>query len=183
MLGAGYWEVNQGQSSDPPALFRTSKAYSSLLSQYSLTTISAVSPDKLLCMYVCLWVCVCVCELWVSEIRNLHTTHTYMPHSLTQPHESTLHTFGGWWFSLAPSWLRVFSWGSMDQCTPTYSCLEVTKQNWVTQTCTERPLCDENCPSDAHFIPLKWVLAVWPPQVSMQQSTYIPLVNMISEAY
>lgn len=42
MLGAGYREVNQGQSSDPLALFGTSKAYSSLFSQYNLAAISAV---------------------------------------------------------------------------------------------------------------------------------------------
>lgn len=46
MLGVGYREVNQDQSSDRLALFRTSKAYSSLFSQYTLTAISAVSPDK-----------------------------------------------------------------------------------------------------------------------------------------
>lgn len=47
-LRVGYREVNQDQSSDPPALFGTSKAYSSLFSQYTLAAISAVSPDKAL---------------------------------------------------------------------------------------------------------------------------------------
>lgn len=187
MLGDGYWEVNQGQSSDPPALFRTSKAFSSLLSQYSLAAISAVSPDGLLCMYVCLRVCGCVCELWVWEIRDVHTaTHTHNYICLT--YSSTwIHTayVWGWWFSLATSWLRVFSWGSMDQCTPAYSCLEVTKQNWVTQTCTqtctERPLGRELSFRCSPASPPVIFLAVWSPRVSVQQSTYIPLVNMISE--
>lgn len=59
MLGVLCREVNQDQGSDPPALFRTSKAYSSLFSQYTLAAISAVSPDKALYMGVI--VCVCVC--------------------------------------------------------------------------------------------------------------------------
>lgn len=52
MFRVDYRGVNQGQSSDPLALFRPSKAYSSLFSQYSLTSISAVSPDKPLCVCV-----------------------------------------------------------------------------------------------------------------------------------
>lgn len=69
MLGVGYREVNQDQSSDPPALFRTSKAYSSLFSQYTLTAISAVSPDKALCVRVCVCLCVFVSESVVG-LRN-----------------------------------------------------------------------------------------------------------------
>lgn len=52
MFRLDYRKVNQGQSSDPLALFRPSKAYNPLFSQYSLTSISAVSPDKPLCVCV-----------------------------------------------------------------------------------------------------------------------------------
>lgn len=82
MLGVGYREVNQDQSSDPLALFRTSKAYSSLFSQYTLTAISAVSPDKD-CVCVWLYLCTWAKELWVSRIRNLHTDTYILKHLVT----------------------------------------------------------------------------------------------------
>lgn len=66
----------------------------------------------------------------------------------------------------------------MDQCTRTYSCLEVTKQNWVTQTCTDRPLLTRIVPQMLTCFPSA---DFWPFDLLKQQSAYIPLVNMISE--
>lgn len=105
MLGVGYREVNQDQSSDPPALFRTSKAYSSLFSQYTLTAISAVSPHKALYMYVCDSMCVCQ----EKSFRNQEPPYTHTPTYLRiQSHEFThTHVCRGW-VSLAPSWLRGY---------------------------------------------------------------------------
>ena len=78
MLGVGYREVNQDQSSDPPALFRTSKAYSSLFSQYTLTAISAVSPDKALYMYACVCDSMRVCQEKSYEFQESGTSiHTH----------------------------------------------------------------------------------------------------------
>lgn len=118
MFRVDYGKVNQGQSSDPLALFRPSKAYSSLFSQYSLTSISAVSPDKPLCM--CVWVCVaCFAHLKVIRCKDF-------------PHANDIHVFGH--MNSAHTHLRAMSlishllskgifWGSTGQWIPVYSCL------------------------------------------------------------
>ncbi len=75
-------------------------------------------------------------ESWTS-------THTYtLTHSITWIHPHT--RLRG--MSLISHLLTqgVF-WGSRGQWTPAYSCLEVTKRNWPTQTYTKRPLCDSYC--------------------------------------
>lgn len=69
MFRVDYRKVNQGQSSDPLALFRPSKAYSPLFSQYSLTSISAVSPDKPLC----------VCALRVCAFESVIRYQDFRP--------------------------------------------------------------------------------------------------------
>lgn len=75
MLGVGYIEVDQDQRSDPLALFRTSKAYSSLFSQYSLHAISVVSPDK------ALYVCACACAQKLKESgTSIHTPTHLLTH-------------------------------------------------------------------------------------------------------
>lgn len=86
MFRVDYRKVNQGQSSDPLALFRPSKAYSPLFSQYSLASISAMSPDKPLCVCV---LPVCAFER-VIGIFCMQTTYPCF-----QPCESGPHTSEG----------------------------------------------------------------------------------------
>lgn len=110
MLGVGCREVNQDQSSDPPALFRTSKAYSSLFSQYTLAAISAVSPDKALYMSVTAHVCVCMCVSVSGKSCEFQesgaSTHTQL--CTFQSHEFThIHVWGRR-VSLTTSWLRAY---------------------------------------------------------------------------
>ena len=94
MLGFGYREVNQDQSSDPPALFRTSKAYSSVFSQYTLAAISAVSPHKALCM--CVWQHVCVSGKSYEFQESGTSTHT-PTYLRIESHEFThTHVWGQW---------------------------------------------------------------------------------------
>ena len=101
MLGVGYREVNQDQSSDPLALFRTSKAYSFLFSQYTLVAISAVSPDTAL--YMCVTACMCG-KSYEESGSYIHTTSCLR----IQSHDFS-HTYvWGRWASLATSWLRVY---------------------------------------------------------------------------
>lgn len=124
MLGVGYREVNQDQSSDPLALFRTSKAYSFLFSQYTLIAISAVSPDTAL--YMCVTACACV---W-KELRGIGKlyTHTFvLTYSVTW---FLPHTRLGAVSLISHLLTQGVFWGSRGQRTPTYSCLEVTKHNW-----------------------------------------------------
>lgn len=89
MLGVGYREVNQDQSSDPLALFRTSKAYSFLFSQYTLVAISAVSPDTAL--YMCVTACMCVERV----TRNREAIYTQLRAYVFSHMISPTHTFGG----------------------------------------------------------------------------------------
>lgn len=93
MLGVGYRKVNQDQSSDPPALFRTSKAYSSLFSQHTLAAISAVSPDKAL--YMCVTVCVSFKKKSYEFQESATSIHTHLHTSVFSHMNSPTYMFWG----------------------------------------------------------------------------------------
>lgn len=95
MLRVDNRKVNQHQSSDPPALFRTSKACCSLFSQYVLTAISAVSAGKAL--YMCTQERE---EFQFSGIENAHR-HACVFDGMNSPKQH----FRTVW--LTTSWLRL----------------------------------------------------------------------------
>lgn len=143
MFRVDYRKVNQGQSSDALALFRPSKAYSPLFSQYSLTSISAVSPDKPLCVRV---LHVCAFERVIRYQDFLHTKRHY---SHFQPREFGPHThLKASLFSHLLS--KGIFWGGTGQWIPAYSCLEVTKHNWPILTNKK----DRFCFKDVFISPL-----------------------------
>lgn len=129
MLRVDNRKVNQHQSSDPPALFRTSKACRSLFSQYVLTAISAVSAGKAL--YMCTQERE---EFWFSGIENTHR-HACVFSRMNSPKQH----FRTVWLTM--SWLRL----CFEEVGPgglhCLLMLEVTKQKCPVQTYTERLIC------------------------------------------
>lgn len=126
MLRVDNRKVNQHQSSDPPGLFRTSKACCSLFSQYVLTAISAVSAGKAL--YMCTQERE---EFRFSGIENAHR-HACVFGRMNSPKQH----FRTVW--LTTSWLRL----GFEEVGPggphCLLMLEVTKQKCPVQTYTER---------------------------------------------
>lgn len=118
MFRVDYGKVNQGQSSDLLALFRPSKAYSSLFSQYSLTSISTVSPDKPLCVCACVW-CVCGFERVIrcKDFRYANDTFTFSAIWIQPTH------IWGRWVLLSTSCLRgYFEEAQASGSLPTHAC-------------------------------------------------------------
>lgn len=126
MFRVDYRKVNQGQSSDPLALFRPSKAYSPLFSQYSLTSISVVSLHKQLCVHCC--ACLCIGKSYkISASARKRRIRVFSRVNSAHTHLRAMSIFS---YLLS----KGIFWGSTGQWIPAYSCLQMTKHNWPTPT-------------------------------------------------